>query len=379
MAIRELTCVLHVHSLHSDGTGTITEIAAAAGVAGADVVIVTDHDRMSGAVDAGWHDGVLVAVGVEVSPSHGSHVLALGVPRPIRHGGRTLTQVVDAVHASAPGAVAFAAHPFSRGGWVLGRAGRPAPFGDLRVDVDGIEVWSLVTDTLEYLRSPWRLLRLGRDPDAVLADPPAANLAAWDAIGATRRLPAVAGLDAHQYGVRRHGRVRLRTMSYARSFALLRTHALVDVEGDDPATVSAAVYAAFAAGRSFIARDSLADATGFRFGTADGTAAMGDEVAFGAVAAGAQTPRSGSVQLLATAPREAELRLWRDGELVARAVSARELRAVADGPGVYRVSGHLEHRGRTRTWILGNPLYLRGQRPPRTNVHYAGAVARPSC
>jgi hypothetical protein len=52
--------------------------------------------------------------------------------------------------------------------------------------------------------------------------------------------------------------------------------------------------------------------------------------------------------------------VWRDGELVARAASARELRAVADGPGVYRVSAHLEHRGRSRTWILGNPLYLRG-------------------
>jgi hypothetical protein len=372
MAIRELTCVLHVHSLHSDGTGTIAEIATAAGVAGADVVIVTDHDRMSGAVHAGWHDGVLVAVGVEVSPSHGSHVLALGVPRPIRHGGRTLTQVVDAVHASAPGAVAFAAHPFSRGGWVLGRAGRPAPFGDLRVDIDGIEVWSLVTDTLEHLHSPRRLLRLGRDPDAVLTDPPAANLAAWDALGATRRLPAVAGLDAHQYGMRRGGRVPVRTMSYARSFALLRTHALIDVEGDDPEAVTAAVYAAFAAGRCFIARDSLADATGFRFGSADGAAAMGEEVAFAALAgSGAAAPSgpapateagslSGQVELVASAPREAELRLWRDGAVVARAACARELRAVADGPGVYRVSAHLTHGGVSRTWILSNPLYLRG-------------------
>jgi hypothetical protein len=350
MPLRELTCVVHVHSLHSDGTGTIGEIASAARAVGADVVVVTDHDRMGGTGDAGWHDGVLVAVGVEVSPIHGSHVLALGVREPIHHIGQTLTQVVEAVHAA--GAVAFAAHPFSRGGWVLGRAGRPAPFGDLRLGVDGIEVWSLVTDTLEYLRSPLRLARFGRDPDAVLVDPPAANLAAWDALGATRRMPAIAGLDAHQYGMRRGGRVRIRAMAYQRSFALLRTHALVELDADaghDPEVLGAAVFAAFAAGRSFLARDSLADATGFRFGSADGALTMGDEVAFAA-----------PVPLLASGPRPAELRLWRDGELVARADDARELRAVADRPGVYRVSAHLMHRGRSRTWVLGNPLYLRG-------------------
>jgi hypothetical protein len=349
MSLRELTCVVHVHSLYSDGTGTIAEIATAARTAGADVVVVTDHDHTGAGVHAGWHDGVLVAVGVEVSPIHGSHVLALGVPEPVPHIGRTLTQVLDAVHAA--GAVAFAAHPFSRGGWVLGRAGRSAAFGDLRLGIDGIEVWSLVTDTLEHIRSPLRLLRFGRDPDAVLTDPPAANLAAWDAIGATRRMPAIAGLDAHQYGLRRGGRVRVRTMAYERSFALLRTHALVPADpatGDDPSAVGAAVFAAFAAGRCFLARDSLADATGFRFGSADGTLTMGDEV-----------PLRGPVALEATVPRAAELRLWRDGELVARAEDARTLSAVADRPGGYRVSAHLTHRGRSRTWVLGNPLYLR--------------------
>jgi hypothetical protein len=347
MPLRELTCVVHVHSVHSDGTGTIAEIAAAAGASGADVVIVTDHDRMSGSVDAGRHDGVLVSIGVEVSPLHGSHLLALGVPQPIPHLGRSLAQVVESVHAA--GGVAFAAHPFSRGGWVLGRAGRSATFGDLRVQIDGIELWSLVTDTLEYLRSPLALLRFGRDPDAILADPPAANLAAWDAMGATRRMPAIAGLDAHQYGMRRAGRVPVRTMSYERSFALLRTHALVEgTEGDDPEMVSRAVYAAFAAGRAFLARDSLADATGFRFGSADGALTMGSEVVF-----------TGAVELLAQTPRPAELRLWRDGELVATATDARELRFVADGPAVFRVSAHLHHRGRPRTWVLGNPLYLR--------------------
>lgn len=343
----ELTCVIHVHSVHSDGTGTIDEIAGAAARADADAVLVTDHDRMGGLTQAGWHGSVLVAVGVEVSPSHGSHLLALGVPRPVRHGGRTLTQIVESVRAV--GGVGFAAHPFSRGGWLLGRAGRAAPWGDLRVGVDGLEVWSLVTDTLEHLHSPRALLRFARRPDAVLTDPPAANLATWDALGATRRVAAIGGLDAHQFGVRRRGRVLVRTMSYERTFALLRTHVLLDapVSGDGPED-TARLYAALGAGRAFIARDSLADATGFRFAAADGSIAMGDEA-----------PLRPGIELVASAPTAAELRLLRDGEVIAREYAVADLRARADRPGVYRVSAHLVRGGRPRTWILSNAIYLR--------------------
>jgi len=340
----ELTCVVHVHSTYSDGTGTIEEIAAAARRAGADVVIVTDHDDMRARAQAGWHDGVLIVVGHEVSPGHGSHLLALGTARPVPHAGRTTRAALAAVHAA--GGIGFAAHPFSRGGWVLGRAGRAAAYGDLRAPVDGIELWSLVTDTLERLRSPLRLARLGLDPDAVLDDPPPENLRAWDALSARRRVPAIAGLDAHQYGIRRGGRVWVRTMSYARSFALLRTHALLDVAADpgaDAGVVSAALLRALRAGHAFLARDSLADATGFRFGPG-----MGDERAF-------HEP----VELWASAPRACTLRLWRDGVLVAAADDARELRHVAERPGVWRVSAHLRHRGRERTWVLTNPLHLR--------------------
>lgn len=365
MAVHELTCAVHVHSLYSDGTGTIAEIAAAAARAGVDAVVITDHDEMAGAAGAGWrgaghpppaggdgdapadHAPVLVVVGVEVSPRHGSHLLALGVPGPVRHDGRTLSQVVEAVHAA--GGVGFAAHPFSRGGWILGRVGRAAPWGDLRLAFDGLEVWSLVTDTLERLRSPRALLRFRRDPDAVLDHPPPENLAAWDALGAERRVPALAGLDAHQYGVRRGGRVLVSMMRYERTFALLRTHALLDAgpSGDGEAD-TAALIGALRAGRSFMARDSLADATGFRFGSADGALAMGDEAILG-----------DGVDLLARAPRPCQLRLLCDGAAVASAADATELRHRAISPGVYRVEACIEHRGRPRTWVLSNAIYLR--------------------
>src|SRR4051794_13270374 len=334
----ELTCVIHVHSVFSDGTGTIDEIVAATRAAGADVVVVTDHDDLRARAAQGSHDGVLVIAGHEVSPLHGSHLLALGTPDVVRHSARTARSVLDEVHAR--GGVGFAAHPFSRGGWVLGRVGRAAPYVDLHAPLDGIEVWSLVTDTLEHLRSPARLVRFARDPDAVLTDPPARNLARWDELGRDRRLPAIAGLDAHQYGIRRRDRVPIRTMSYARTFALLRTHVLLD-DGVD--VTPEAVIAALAAGHALLARDALADTTGFRFGPG-----MGDE-----------TPFAEPVELVASSPRACTLRLWRDGELVTETRDTTTLRHRAEGPGVWRVSGHLAHAARERTWVLTNPVYLR--------------------
>src|SRR5215210_1104399 len=79
--MHDLACVVHLHSLYSDGTGTVPEIARAAGVAGADVVLLTDHDTLEARRrdEEGWHDGVLVLVGEEVSPPGRNHYLAFGI------------------------------------------------------------------------------------------------------------------------------------------------------------------------------------------------------------------------------------------------------------------------------------------------------------
>ncbi len=117
----DLTCVVHVHSTHSDGTGTVPEIAAAAAAAGADVVLLTDHDTLAARYHGHerWHGSVLVCVGEEVTKRPGHHYLAFGLDDPIDHRGMTPQQVVDAV--AAAGGLGFTAHPFSTGV-------RPFPF-----------------------------------------------------------------------------------------------------------------------------------------------------------------------------------------------------------------------------------------------------------
>jgi hypothetical protein len=59
-----------------------------------------------------------------------------------------------------------------------------------------------------------------------------------------------------------------------------------------------------------------------------------------------------------TCPRPAEIRLVRDGRVVAH--SRGELFAqVARDKGVYRVEAYRRHAGRRRGWIFSNPIYVR--------------------
>jgi hypothetical protein len=343
-AIREaydLTCVIHVHSTHSDGSGTVPQIARAAKRAGIDVVLLTDHDTLEAKRrgEERWYDDVLVLVGEEVSPTDRDHFLAFGIDREInrRLSGPDICQaVLDA------GGFGFAAHPFSRGSERFKRPG--IPFGELDC-LDGVELWSFLNDTGERARSVRDLARMILAPQRAIGGPPEGNLREWDRLCQARRVVAIGGLDAHQFGFRIGGHVPLRLMSYARSFRQLHTHVLLD----SPPTRQlehdrAMVFDALREGCCYIANDEVADARGFAF-WADAADAipMGAERAFAA-----------GLTLHARTPQTARIRLLRNGELVAE-TTASELRHSIELPGVYRVEAML----RGKPWIFSNPVYFR--------------------
>lgn len=342
----DLSCVVHCHSTYSDGTGTVPQIAAAAAAAGVDVVLLTDHDSLEARRrgEERWHGETLVCVGEEVSPRGGNHYLAFGIDEEVNGRGLSARQVVKAVGAA--GGFGFLAHPFSQGSERFPKLGKPMPWHDLEAPgFAGIEVWSLLTDTAERLASVREVARLIARPLPFLAEPPRRNLEAWDRLCAVRPVVGIAGVDAHQLGLRVGGRVPLRLYSYRRSFSFLRTHVLLD----EPTTGNGAgdrdaVYAALRSGRCYMAVDALAPARGFRY-TATG-AFMGGEVAAGA-------------ELSVSVPRPATISILRDGATVATR-SGTELRHHAAEPGVWRVEVTLpDASGRERAWILSNPIYVR--------------------
>jgi hypothetical protein len=335
---------VHVHSTYSDGTGTVPEIAAAAARNAVDVVLLTDHDTLAARRqgEEGWHGSVLVLVGEEVSPRGRDHYLAFDVSTEVKRG-QPSAGICAAV--TEQGGFGFAAHPWSAGSQVIKRPGA-MPWTDIDCDgLEGIEVWSFVTDTLESLTSVGQILRFVARPERVLDHAPSQNVAEWDRLGARRRVVGIAGIDAHQIGIRVLGHVPIKLMSYARSFRHLHTHVLCeelptgDLEHD-----RSQVYDALRAGRCYMAVDSIAPARGFEFG-AEGLPMGGEAPA-------------GPVTLRARTPRPAALRLLRDGAEIARA-DGPSLEQQVEEPGVYRVEARLPAYGRERTWILSNPVYLR--------------------
>jgi hypothetical protein len=345
----DLACVAHVHSTYSDGSATLPELLADARAAAADVLLLTDHNTLGAKRDGweGWHDGVLLLVGVEVSRPPG-HYLAFGLKRQVARKGLSQPQLAAAV--AAAGGVGFAAHPFSIGSQMergnFSKMGRAHPWTTLEDCPEaGLELWSLTTDAAEDWRSPWQAVRYLLAPERHTDGPRPAHLRTWDELGRRRRVPALGGIDAHQRGFR-VGRRVLSPVPNRRYFRILRTHVVLDgPPSGELAADRAAILGALGAGRSYLACDFRAPATGFAF------AAEGPD---GTVPMGAEAPAGGH-ELVVRAPRAAALRLVADGETLAAADDATELRAAAPGPAVYRAEARLGGR----TWILSNAIYLR--------------------
>jgi hypothetical protein len=359
--MHDVACVVHLHSIYSDGTGTVSQIARAGRRAKADVVLLTDHDTLAARHrgEEGWYGkrirahsaepsacgkAVLLLVGTEVSPRRRNHYLAFGIDREIDHARLDAAGICRAVRDA--GGFGFAAHPFSRGSDRFHDRAPGMPFDDLECEaLDGIELWSFVNDTGEAVASVVDILRFVLTPARVLEHPPERNLRTWDELCRTRRVVAIGGLDAHQFGKRIGPFVPIRVMGYHRSFRFIRTHVLCeepftgDVEHDREQ-----VYGALRAGRCYIAVDSVAPARGFRF-EADG------------LPMGAEAP-AGRRTLRVHVPLPARLRLLRDGVELA-GVAGSVLQHEVEEPGVYRVEAYRRSKGRERTWILSNPIYLR--------------------
>jgi hypothetical protein len=343
--VSDLACAIHVHSRHSDGSGTIPDIAAAAARAQLDAVLITDHDTLAGTSEEGWYGDVLVLVGVELSPKRRDHYLVFGLDELIPHAGTDAAAMCAAVDDA--GGFGFAAHPRSAGSAmpVVRRAARPQPWADLDEPcITGIELWNVETEGAERARTPQALARFARDPLGLFPEPDPRMLALWDRLGARRRVVGIAGLDAHAKGLRL-GRRSLSPLPYARLFRHARTHVITaEAPAGDLEQDRRLVLAALRHGRCYVAIDAIAPARGFAFGAANGrrVLAMGDEA------------DAGGWTLRATTPVDCALALIRDGRIVVRA-SGRSLEASAHEAGVYRV----EARRDGRLWILSNPIYLR--------------------
>ncbi|MBA2631938.1 MAG: PHP domain-containing protein [Chloroflexi bacterium] len=106
---------MHIHTLYSDGTASVQAVLDhVEGATDLDVIAITDHERIDGAlrareIHAGGDYSFGLVVGEEITTRRG-HVLALFVTERVP-ALRPLAETLERIHAQ--GGIAVAAHPMA--------------------------------------------------------------------------------------------------------------------------------------------------------------------------------------------------------------------------------------------------------------------------
>ncbi len=335
--------IIHVHSVRSDGRGTLDEIADAAARAGLKFVVMTDHGDATRAPEPPvYRHGVLCFDAVEISTS-GGHYIAMDMPAsPYPLGGEARDVVEDVKRLGGFGIVA---HPDS-------------PKDDLRwhdwtAPFDAIEVVNLDTAWRRAAGPQWRTrLRLVErlfsypvrpaESIASLVQPSTA-LEQWAAIAARRRVVTLSGADAHSL-----------LPSYLALFRTLSVHVRPERALTGEADVDARIVVrAIREGHVYSAIDGAASPPSFEMtGTnGHGTVHAGDEIAAGGPL---------TLHVRSNAPPSFTTTVW-NGTTIASGDHHEQDFSVElpEGAGVYRVETQATGQLPGVPWIISNPIYVR--------------------
>jgi predicted metal-dependent phosphoesterase TrpH/glycosyltransferase involved in cell wall biosynthesis len=106
-------CDLHMHTDHSPDCATPVDVLLeTAKRRGLGAIAVTDHNEISGALDARERaDGIRVIVSEEIKTAHEGEVIGLFIEEKIPRG-MSMQETLDAIHDQ--GGLAFVPHPFDR-------------------------------------------------------------------------------------------------------------------------------------------------------------------------------------------------------------------------------------------------------------------------
>lgn len=350
---RERIGVVHVHTIASDGSGTVNDVMEAAEHANLSFVAITDHNVAMTTEELALDPPDLPIISGEEIGTTSGHFLALGLPPSWEHPKTTNDRELLAA-AGAVGAFRVLAHPFHP----------HTPWTDWGTsDFDGMEIWNEdaawrqnnIFDLLDALllypvNNQLALVRLASTPEE--------NLAKWDQILQQRPLAGLCAADAH-------ARIRLafgkdwRFPGYVPSLSVAREHVLLaaNAGGGNPALASSAeLLDALRNGHSFCGLDSLHSSEGFSFHLTSGTGTAGP---------GDVVHCNGNGHIHVSVPASAStplIKLYHNGREIDEQ-QAQSLDQAATSPGNYRAEVYLRQPGpsgfgRWTLWIFTNPIYV---------------------
>ena len=363
MPMYEYRANLHQHTTASDGAKTHAEVIQAGAEAGLDLMVFTDHNVTVPGIE-GWYGQTLALMGSEINDTtldpEINHYLCLGIDRDLTGYAADPQALIDATNAG--GGAGFIAHPFER----------PAPRFNYGIypwrnwavkGYTGLEIWNYMSEVKSLLTGRLKAIHLAYDPSYFITGPFPETLAHWDKLMQRgQKVVAIGNSDAHgrTYTM---GPLRRVLFPYAYLFGAVRNHLLLaEPLAKEVAVAKKQVLDALRRGHCFVAYDAIGDAGGFRFTAANpegqilftnagaqAQAIQGDEIALGPLKL---------VQLTAIVPDRAEIRLLKDGQVIAT-TRGRTLVHAASTPGIYRVECYRVHKTRWRGWIYSNPIYVR--------------------
>ncbi len=329
---------LHLHTTYSDGTGTISQIAGDAKKAGLEWIIITDHNNLTGLHnnEEGWHDGVAVIIGEEITPELGDHYLAFGLTEAIpafEDPQKSINAVKD------QGGIGFVAHPDEN----LFRKNEypPLRWSDWSIrGFDGIEIWNYTSDWIDNYDKRLNFYNL-LIKERLLKGPTRNVLQWWDELNNENGeiTAAIGGLDTHAFNVG-----LLTIFPYYDTFKTVTNYLILREElASDFTEAKKQILKALKCGNNFIVNrvwNKSRDNFSFSIITKNHEIFPGEKVSF-----------AEAWKLMVKLPQKARIRIIHNGKIILEK-ETRTIELDKPAPGKYRFEAYLKNR----PWIFSNPI-----------------------
>ncbi len=345
----EYVGALHIHSVYSDGSGEVKDIAQYANETGLDFILLTDHNTLRALHEGfeGWYGKTLLLVGCEINDKENkNHYLAFGINEPYSTRIPAKEYVSKVKEA---GGIGFIAHPNEKRSSMKEHPAYPWTEWNTE-DFTGIEIWNHMSEWMEGLTEQNKY-NYFLHPLKSISAPPSDTLEIWDKLNLKRKVVGIGGVDAHAHKVNVFGFVEMEVFPYKVLFKSIRTHILLNDElkiSTEPHLINSAkkqIYKSLEEGRCFVSNSYHGDAKGFRFFAEEGKNIyqMGDSI-----------PLVNDLKLQIEAPKEnVNIRIIKNGEEILSTDSS-FLEFLVKEKGVYRVEVYLNQNA----WIFSNHIRI---------------------
>ncbi len=353
----EYVGAVHIHSVYSDGSGKIEDIAKAAFDSELDFIMMTDHNTIKPKEDnyARWLNNIMVIIGYEVNDEKNrNHYLTFGLNelvgsyKVLENGelGCKLTAKEYVEQIKEKGGIGFKAHPDEER---IQLKDYPSyPWTENGSDsYTGIEIWNHMSEWVEGMNENNKLERF-LHPLKSIAAPSEKTLKRWDDASAKRHVTGIGGVDAHAFKQNILGLLEFEVFPYKVLFKSIRTHVLLEEEltvnnNSSYALDEKNILNALKKGKCFVSNYYHGNAKGFRFYAEykSNTFFTGDTIKFS----------DGKIKLTVLSPKESNIKLIHNGKKV-NEVNRMNLSCDVTEKGIYRIECWLNGKG----WIFSNHI-----------------------